>query len=176
MNDQMMRRQSPHKNVPGNCFGDGIGPYKEYYCYKDHTPHRGIHCYVSIPLGPGINEITKYAWLGRHWMQEARFVRVKLPSGDLMDYSLKSFQKLLQAENADFTVAHHIMHKGPCYTRSWGKHNLTVTREFIPTFFGLGAIRRTGWAHESPQFGDYCYSSRDGSLGIRVVRYSLQIA
>lgn len=176
MKGQMTGRESQHKNIPCNCFGDGIGPYREYYCYKDHSPHRGIHCYISIPLGFGINEIRKYAWIAGHWMQEARFVRVKLASGDLMDYSLKSFQKLLRAENADFTVAHHIMYKGPYYTPNWGRHNLTVTRELIPGFLGLGIIRRTGWAHESPKFGDYCYSWRDGSPGIRVLRYSLQTA
>ena len=174
MSGQMTARESPYRNMACNCFGDGIGPYKEHYCYKAHPPHGGIHCYVSIPLGPSINEIRKYAWLARHWVQEARFIRVKFPSGDLMDYSLKSFQKLLRAENADFRVAHHITYKGPYYTPNWGMHNLTVTRELIPGFLGLGVIRRTARAHESPQFGEYCYSWRDGSPGIRVVRYSLQ--
>jgi hypothetical protein len=168
--------RTPHENKGSNCFGDGIGPYKEHYCYKAHGPHRGIHCYISIPLSTSSNEIRKYAWVAKQWMQEARFIRVKVLSGDLVDYSLRSFQKLLRGEKADFRVTHHTTYKGPYYTPNWGLHNLTVTREFIPGFLGLGVIRRTGWAHESPQFGEYCYSWRDGSPGIRVVRYSLRMA
>jgi len=154
-------------------FGDGIGPYREYFCYKDHSPHKGLHCYVSVPLGPGVNEITKYAWYARHWVQESRFVRIKMSSVDLRDYSLKSYTRLLSGEIARFMVAHHLLYKGPYYTPSWGMHNLTVTRELIPGVAGIGSIRRTAWAHETEQFGEYCYSCRDGSPGIRVIRYSV---
>jgi hypothetical protein len=171
--DQSTANDSPDKNSACNSFGDGIGPYKEYYCYKLHAPHGGIHCYISIPVGPNVNEIRKYAWLARQWMQEARFIRVKISSADLMDYSLKSFQKLLHGEKADFRVSHHTTYKGPYYTPNWGMHDLTVTREFIPGSLGVGVVRRTACAHESLQFGEYCYSWRDGSPGIRVVRYSL---
>jgi hypothetical protein len=171
---QTTGNESPHRNKPRNSFGDGIGPYKEYYCYKIHGPHKGVHCYISIPVGPSVNEIRKYAWVARQWMEEARFIRAKISSSDLMDYSLKSFQKLLRHEKTDFRVAHHTTYEGPYYTPNWGMHNLTVTREFIPGSLGLGVIRRTAWAHESPQFGEYCYSWRDGSPGIRVVRYSLE--
>jgi len=161
-------------NKAGNSFGDGIGPYKEHYCYKVHPPHVGIHCYVSIPLGPSVNEIRKLAWVGKQWMQESRFIRVKSPSGDLTDYSLKSFRRLLQGEKTHFRVFHHAIYKGPYYTPNWGTHNLTVTRELIPGSLGVGVIRRTAWAHESPRFGEFCYSWRDGLPGIRVIRYSLQ--
>jgi len=163
-------------NKACNSFGDGIGPYKEHYCYKVHPPHVGIHCYVSIPLAPSVNEIRKLAWVGKQWMQESRFIRVKSTSGDLTDYSLKSFRRLLQGEKTDFRVFHHAIYKGPYYTPNWGTHNLTVTRELIPGSLGVGVIRRTAWAHESPRFGEFCYSWRDGSPGIRVIRYSLQIA
>ena len=174
MSGQITGHEHPDRNTVRNSFGDGIGPYKEHYCYKVHAPHAGIHCYVSIPVGPSANEIRKYAWVAGQWMQESRFIRVKIPSGDLMDYSLKSFQKLLRGEKAEIRVAHHTTYKGPYYTPNWGMHNLTVTREFIPGSLGFGVIRRTGCAHESPKFGEYCYSWRDGSPGIRVVRYSLQ--
>jgi hypothetical protein len=70
-------------------------------------------------------------------MQESRFIRAKISSGDLMDYSLKSFQKLLRGEKAEIRVAHHATYKGPCYTPNWGMHNLTATREFIPGSLGL---------------------------------------
>jgi hypothetical protein len=175
-NGQVTGSESSSKNKACNCFGDGIGPYKEHYCYKVHAPHGGIHCYISIPIGPSVNEIRKFAWVAKQWMQESRFVRVKSSSGDLMDYSLKSFQKVLRGEKTDFRVAHRTTYKGPYYTPNWGMHNLTVTRELIPGSLGLGVIRRTGWAHESPQFGEYVYSWRDGSPGIRVIRYSLQNA
>jgi len=171
---QTTGNESSDKNRACNSFGDGIGPYKEHYCYKVHAPHGGIHCYISIPVGPSVNEIRKYAWLARQWMQEARFIRVRISSDDLMDYSLKSFQKLLHGEKADFRISHHTTYKGPYYTPNWGMHNLTVTREFIPGSLGVGVVRRTACAHESPQFGEYCYSWRDGSPGLRVVRYSLQ--
>lgn len=174
MSGQITGNESSQKSRAPNSFGDGIGPYKEYYCYKIHPPHGGIHCYISIPVRPSVNEIRKYAWLGRQWMQEARFIRVRISSGDLVDYSPKSFQKLLRGEKTDYRVSHHTTYNGPYYTPNWGTHNLTVTRELIPGSLGLGVIRRTACAHESPQFGEYCYSWRDGSPGIRVIRYSLQ--
>lgn len=176
MNRQITEGKGTPINKACNSFGDGIGPYKEHYCYKVHPPHVGIHCYVSIPLGPSVNEIRKLACVGKQWMQESRFIRVKSPSGDLTDYSLKSFRRLLQGEKTDFRVFHHTIYKGPYYTPNWGTHNLTVTRELIPGSLGVGVIRRTAWAHESPRFGEFCYSWRDGSPGIRVIRYSLQIA
>ena len=176
MNSQITMSKGTHVNRACNSFGDGIGPYKEHYCYKVHSPHAGIHCYVSIPLGPSVNEIRKLAWVGVQWMQESRFIRVKSTSGDVTDYSLESFRRLLRGEKTNFRVIHHIVYKGPYSTPHLGTHNLTVTRELIPGFLGVGAIRRTGWAHESPRFGEFCYSWRDGSPGIRVLRYSLQNA
>ena len=176
MNGQITESKGTPVSKACNSFGDGIGPYKEHYCYKVHSPHAGIHCYVSIPLGPSVNEIRKLAWIGRQWMQESRFIRVKSTSGDVTDYSLESFRRLLRGEKTNFRVIHHIVYKGPYSTPNLGTHNLTVTRELIPGFLGVGAIRRTGWAHESPRFGEFCYSWRDGSPGIRVLRYSLQNA
>jgi len=176
MNGQITESKGTPVSKACNSFGDGIGPYKEHYCYKVHSPHAGIHCYVSIPLGPSVNEIRKLAWVGVQWMQESRFIRVKSTSGDVTDYSLESFRRLLRGEKTNFRVIHHIVYKGPYSTPHLGTHNLTVTRELIPGFLGVGAIRRTGWAHESPRFGEFCYSWRDGSPGIRVLRYSLQNA
>jgi hypothetical protein len=174
MNGQITMSKSTYANKACNSFGDGIGPYKEHYCYKVHSPHAGIHCYVSIPLGRNVNEIKKLAWVGKRWMQESRFIRVKSPSGDLTDYSLESFRRLLRGEKTNFRIIHRIVYKGPYSTPNLGTHNLTVTRELIPGSLGVGAIRRTAWAHESPWFGEFCYSWRDGSPGIRVIRHSLQ--
>jgi hypothetical protein len=154
-------------------FGDGVGPHRDCFLFKDHGIHKGYHRYVSRPLARGCNEITKYGWIGNHWVEEARFIRVRVSPRDLVDYSVKSFENVLQGKRAPIMRAHHIVYKGPHYTPSWGMHNLTVTREVVPGFAGIGHSTRTAWAHSSKEFGEYCYSCRDGWTGTRVIRHSL---
>jgi len=156
-------------------FGDGVGSDRLHLCYKIHGFHQGLHCYVSRSQGFDQNEITKYAWLANHWVLEDLFVRVKTSPWDLVDYDPKSYEKLLRGRGCRPKRVHHIVYKGPYYSLSWGSHILTVSREIIPGPAGIGSKRRTAWAHESRQFGEYCYSASDGALGIRVLRYAVML-
>jgi len=106
-------------------------------------------------------------------MEEDRFIRIRVSPRDLVDYSPKSFRNVLQGERAPMMRAHHVVYKGPYYSPSWGMHNLTVTRELIRGFAGIGYSMRTAWAHCSEEFGEYCYSCRDGWPGMRVIRHSV---
>jgi hypothetical protein len=154
-------------------FGDGIGPYRACLFFKDHGIHKGYHWYISRPLARGCNEITKYGWMANQWIKEASFVRIRISPWDLLDYSEGNFWKVLQGKKSPVMRAHHTVYKGSYYTPNWGIHDLTVTRELIRGFAGIDYRMRTAWAHNSRQFGEYCYSCRDGWLGMRVIRYSV---
>jgi len=153
-------------------FGDGVGSNRVHFCHKVHGFHQGLHCYASRSLGPNRNEITKYAWLAGHWVLEDIFVRIKTSPYDLVDYDPRSYEKLLQGKVCRPKRIHHIIYRGPHYIPSWGLHTLTFSREILPGPAGVGSKSRTAWAHESEQFGEYCYSASDGAQGIRVLRYS----
>ena len=155
-------------------FGDGMGPSREFYFRKVHEGHDGLHRYRTRQITYGCNEITKWWWAAHHWIQEARFFRIRISLLTLVDYEPREFQKLMRGQRADFKRTHHLAYEGPYYNPAWGDHKLTVTRETRPNF-GVGYIRKNAWSHQSERFGECSYSWVDNHP-IRVIRQSVTLA
>jgi hypothetical protein len=154
-------------------FGDGMGPSREFYFRKVHEGHDGLHRYRTTQMSYGCNEITKWWWAAHHWIQEARFFRIRISPLTLVDYEPKQFQKLLRGQHANFKRIHHLEYDGRYYTPAWGEHKLTVTKETRPDF-GVGYVRKSAWSHKSERFGEYSYSWVDNHP-IRVIRQSVTL-
>lgn len=152
-------------------FRDGMGRSREAYFRKIHEGHDGLHRYRTNQVAYNCNEITKLWWVANHWVQEARFFRIRTSPSNLIDYNPQEFQKLLRGQKANFMRTHLLAYHGPYYSPSWGTHELTITVETRPNF-GAGYAHKIAWAHESGLFGEYCYSWID-KHPIRVIRQSV---
>jgi len=149
-----------------------MGPSRETYFRKVHAGHDGLHRYRTRELMYGCNEITKSWWAAHHWIEEARFFRIRTSPLTLVDYEPGEFQKLLQGQRANFKRTHSLVYEGPYYTPAWGEHKLTVTIETKPNF-GAGHVYKNSWCHQSEQFGECSYSWIDNHP-IRVIRRSAE--
>ena len=155
------------------CFGDGMGPTREAYFRKVHEGHDGLHRYRTRQITHNCNEITKWWWAANHWIQEARFFRIRTSPLTLVDYEPAEFQKLLRGQLANFKRTHTLAYQGPCYAPGWGNHKLTVTMETKPNL-GAGYVSKNAWSHQSEVLGECSYSWIDGHP-IRVFRQSVGI-
>ena len=158
---------------PMRYFGDGMGPSRQVYFRKVHEGHDGLHVFKTRQIVLNCNEITKEWWATSHWIEEARFFRMKTSPLTLVDYSPGEYQKLLQGQRAEFSKTHTITYEGPYYAPLWGIHKLTITFELKPNY-GFGYIRRDSWAHQSEYFGEFCYS-RIPNHPILVIRQSVTL-
>ena len=152
-------------------FGDGMGASREAYFRKVHEGHDGLHRYRTRQITHDCNEITKWWWAANHWIQEARFFRIRTSPLMLVDYEPGEFKKLLQGQRANFKRTHSLAYEGPYYTPGWGEHKLTVTMETKPNF-GIGYVRKNAWAHQSERLGEYSYSWIS-KHPVRVIRQSV---
>jgi hypothetical protein len=152
-------------------FGDGMGPSREVYFRKVHEGHDGLHRYRTRQITYDCNEITKLWWTANHWVQEARFFRIRRSPSTLVDYEPGEFQKLLRGQRANFKRTHSLAYEGPYYTPAWGEHKLTVTMETKPNL-GAGFVRKHAWSHQSGRFGECSYSWIDNHP-VRVIRQSV---
>ena len=148
-----------------------MGPSRELYFRKIHEAHDGLHSYRTKQIAHDCNEITKCWWTANHWIQEARFFRIKTSPLTLVDYEPTEFQKLLQGQSANFKRTHHLTYEGPYYTPAWGEHTLIVTMETKPNFVA-GYVRKNAWSHQSERFGECSYSWIDNHP-IQVFRQSV---
>jgi hypothetical protein len=166
---QMFRAYSNGNSL--EYFGDGMGPSREVYFRKVHEGHDGLHRYRTRQVTYGCNEITKSWWVANHWIQEARFFRIRRSPLTLVDYEPGEFRKLLRGQRANFKRTHSLTYEGPFYTPSWGEHKLTITMETKPNF-GAGYVRKNAWSHQSKRFGECSYSWIDNHP-VRVIRQSV---
>jgi hypothetical protein len=154
-------------------FGDGMGPTREAYFRKVHEGHDGLHRYRTRQITSSCNEITKWWWVANHWVEEARFFRIRASPLTLIDYEPAEFQKLLRGQHANFKRTHTLAYQGPSYAPGWGEHTLTVTMEAKPNL-GAGYVYKNARSHQSRLFGECSYSWIDNHP-IRVFRQSLSM-
>jgi len=147
-----------------------MGSSREAYFRKIHEGHDGLHRYRTRQISHVCNEITKWWWAANHWIEEARFFRIRTSPLTLVDYEPGEFQKLLRGLHPNFKRIHFLEYEGPYYTPSWGQHKVAVTVETRPNF-GAGYVRKNAWCHQSEYFGECSYSWID-NYPIRVIRQS----
>ena len=148
-----------------------MGPSREVYFRKIHEAHDGLHRYITREIAYGCNEITKCWWAANHWIQEAKFFRIRTSPLTLLDYEPTEFEKLLRGQGANFKRTHRLAYEGPYCTPTWGNHKLIVTIETKPNF-GAGSVRKNAWSHQSERFGECSYSWIDNHP-IQVFRQSV---
>lgn len=147
-------------------FGDGIGPRRQTFFEKSHGACSGLHLYITDPVGPNANLIRKFVWTANHWVDESRFIRVKVSPIELRDYSFGKSSELLKVHYTIFSGYVDVESWGLPYLKNWGPHKLTKTKEREFVFGDDGIKQRTAWNHYHEKYGEFSISQRDLPPGI----------